>query len=53
MKISSSVEGIACIQIQKRIYLIQVITYMGFPKLLIEPRRIKELQMSVKKNLIV
>nr|QWK46863.1 ribosomal protein S3 [Ampelocera hottlei] len=51
MKISSSVEGIACIQIQKRIDLIQVIIYMGFPKLLIEPRRIEELQMNVKKKL--
>nr|YP_010396254.1 ribosomal protein S3 [Phyllostylon rhamnoides]QWK47814.1 ribosomal protein S3 [Phyllostylon rhamnoides]UQJ74592.1 ribosomal protein S3 [Phyllostylon rhamnoides] len=51
MKISSSIEGIACIQIQKRIDLIQVIIYMGFPKLLIEPRRIEELQMNVKKKL--
>nr|YP_010401135.1 ribosomal protein S3 [Hemiptelea davidii]AZA05870.1 ribosomal protein S3 [Hemiptelea davidii]QWK47468.1 ribosomal protein S3 [Hemiptelea davidii]QWK47554.1 ribosomal protein S3 [Hemiptelea davidii]UQJ74418.1 ribosomal protein S3 [Hemiptelea davidii]UQT66069.1 ribosomal protein S3 [Hemiptelea davidii] len=51
MKISSSVEGIACIQIHKRIDLIQVIIYMGFPKLLIEPRRIEELQMNVKKKL--
>nr|YP_009686888.1 ribosomal protein S3 [Ulmus americana]QDX14896.1 ribosomal protein S3 [Ulmus americana] len=51
MKISSSVEGIACIQIQKRIDLIQVIIYMGFQKLLIEPRRIEELQMNVKKKL--
>nr|YP_010193402.1 ribosomal protein S3 [Ulmus lanceifolia]QWK49726.1 ribosomal protein S3 [Ulmus lanceifolia]QZQ52622.1 ribosomal protein S3 [Ulmus lanceifolia]USN90186.1 ribosomal protein S3 [Ulmus lanceifolia] len=51
MKILSSVEGIACIQIQKRIDLIQVIIYMGFQKLLIEPRRIEELQMNVKKKL--
>ncbi|YP_009256365.1 ribosomal protein S3 (chloroplast) [Ziziphus jujuba] len=51
MKISSSVEGISCIEIQKRIDLIQVIIYMGFPKLLIEPRRIEELQMTVQKEL--
>nr|YP_010419162.1 ribosomal protein S3 [Gyrotaenia microcarpa]USG52525.1 ribosomal protein S3 [Gyrotaenia microcarpa] len=51
MKISSSVEGIACIEIQKRIDLIQVIIYMGFPKLLIEPRKIEELQMNVQKEL--
>ena len=52
MKISSSVEGIACMQIQKRIDLIEVIIYMGFPKLLIEPRRIEELQMSLKKLIV-
>nr|YP_010439787.1 ribosomal protein S3 [Ventilago harmandiana]UTC34183.1 ribosomal protein S3 [Ventilago harmandiana] len=51
MKISSSVEGIACIEIQKRIDLIQVIIYMGFPKLLIESRRIEELQMNIQKEL--
>nr|YP_010420651.1 ribosomal protein S3 [Urera baccifera]USG54371.1 ribosomal protein S3 [Urera baccifera] len=50
-KISSSVEGIACIEIQKRIDLIQVIIYMGFPKLLIEPRKIEELQMNAQKEL--
>nr|YP_009872563.1 ribosomal protein S3 [Hippophae rhamnoides subsp. sinensis]QKT21877.1 ribosomal protein S3 [Hippophae rhamnoides subsp. sinensis]UNZ11161.1 ribosomal protein S3 [Hippophae rhamnoides subsp. sinensis]WMZ98494.1 ribosomal protein S3 [Hippophae rhamnoides subsp. sinensis] len=50
-KISSNVEGVACIKIQKRIDLIQVIIYMGFPKLLIEPRRIEELQMNVQKEL--
>nr|YP_009829190.1 ribosomal protein S3 [Stephania kwangsiensis]QJC59708.1 ribosomal protein S3 [Stephania kwangsiensis] len=53
MRISSGVEGIARIEIQKRIDLIQVIIYMGFPKLLIEsrPRGIEELQSSVKKRL--
>nr|YP_010330799.1 ribosomal protein S3 [Parietaria floridana]YP_010339557.1 ribosomal protein S3 [Parietaria praetermissa]UNY33938.1 ribosomal protein S3 [Parietaria praetermissa]UNY34021.1 ribosomal protein S3 [Parietaria floridana] len=51
IKISSSVEGIACIEIQKRIDLIQVIIYMGFPKLLMEPRKIEELQMNVQKKL--
>lgn len=53
MKISSGIEGIARIKIQKRIDLIQVIIYMGFPKLLIEgkPRRIEELQMNVQKKL--
>nr|QHN53620.1 ribosomal protein S3 [Parietaria debilis] len=51
IKISSSVEGIGCIEIQKRIDLIQVIIYMGFPKLLMEPRKIEELQMNVQKKL--
>nr|YP_010048286.1 ribosomal protein S3 [Pilea verrucosa]YP_010156243.1 ribosomal protein S3 [Pilea monilifera]YP_010734714.1 ribosomal protein S3 [Pilea notata]QPK42901.1 ribosomal protein S3 [Pilea verrucosa]QQY85841.1 ribosomal protein S3 [Pilea monilifera]WEH01687.1 ribosomal protein S3 [Pilea notata] len=51
MKISSNVEGIACIKIQKKIDLIQVIIYMGFPKLLIEPQKIEELQMNVEKEL--
>nr|YP_009454406.1 ribosomal protein S3 [Crudia harmsiana]AUF70164.1 ribosomal protein S3 [Crudia harmsiana] len=55
MRMSSGVEGIARIKIQKRIDLIQVIIYMGFPKLLIEregkPRRIEELQMNVQKKL--
>ena len=52
-RISSGVEGIAGIKIQKRIDLIQVIIYMGFPKLLIEgkPGRIEELQMNVQKKL--
>nr|YP_010465001.1 ribosomal protein S3 [Limonium otolepis]UUL95495.1 ribosomal protein S3 [Limonium otolepis] len=53
MRTASGVEGIARIEIQKRIDLIQVIIYMGFPKLLIEnkPRGIKELQMTVQKEL--
>nr|QCW94607.1 ribosomal protein S3 [Laguncularia racemosa] len=53
MKISSGVEGVACIQIQKRIDLIQVTIYMGFPKLLIEgkTRRIQELQLNIQKEL--
>nr|YP_009771535.1 ribosomal protein S3 [Poecilanthe parviflora]QIT02320.1 ribosomal protein S3 [Poecilanthe parviflora]QVX30365.1 ribosomal protein S3 [Poecilanthe parviflora] len=55
IRISSDVEGIARIKIQKRIDLIQVIIYMGFPKLLIEgegkSRRIEELQMNVQKKL--
>ena len=51
MKISSSVEGIACIEIQKRIDLIQVIIYMGFPKLSIEQQKIEELQMNIQKEL--
>nr|YP_009561410.1 ribosomal protein S3 [Deutzianthus tonkinensis]QAT19499.1 ribosomal protein S3 [Deutzianthus tonkinensis] len=52
-KISSGVEGIARIEIQKRIDVIQVIIYMGFPKFLIEssPKRIEELQMNVQKEL--
>nr|YP_010758273.1 ribosomal protein S3 [Platanus orientalis]YP_740604.1 ribosomal protein S3 [Platanus occidentalis]Q09G07.1 RecName: Full=Small ribosomal subunit protein uS3c; AltName: Full=30S ribosomal protein S3, chloroplastic [Platanus occidentalis]QWK41136.1 ribosomal protein S3 [Platanus x hispanica]ABI49818.1 ribosomal protein S3 [Platanus occidentalis]WEW63636.1 ribosomal protein S3 [Platanus orientalis] len=46
------VEGIARIEIQKRIDLIQVIIYMGFPKLLIEdrPRGIEELQINLQKE---
>nr|YP_010513007.1 ribosomal protein S3 [Acosmium lentiscifolium]UXL84578.1 ribosomal protein S3 [Acosmium lentiscifolium] len=52
-RISSGVEGIEEIKIKKRIDLIQVIIYMGFPKLLIEgkPGRIEELQMNVQKKL--
>nr|YP_010391388.1 30S ribosomal protein S3 [Brucea javanica]UPX03261.1 30S ribosomal protein S3 [Brucea javanica]WEQ71540.1 ribosomal protein S3 [Brucea javanica] len=52
-RISSGVEGIARIEIQKRIDLIQVLIYIGFPKLLLEnrSRRIEELQMNVKKEL--
>nr|YP_010641136.1 ribosomal protein S3 [Saxifraga nigroglandulifera]WBQ54203.1 ribosomal protein S3 [Saxifraga nigroglandulifera] len=52
-KITSGVEGIARIEIKKRIDLIQVIIYMGFQKLLIEgrPRRIEDLQVNVNKEL--
>nr|YP_009577658.1 ribosomal protein S3 [Vatica mangachapoi]YP_009947006.1 ribosomal protein S3 [Vatica guangxiensis]YP_010039670.1 ribosomal protein S3 [Vatica odorata]YP_010207214.1 ribosomal protein S3 [Vatica xishuangbannaensis]YP_010691017.1 ribosomal protein S3 [Vatica bantamensis]ARO74580.1 ribosomal protein S3 [Vatica odorata]QBG64561.1 ribosomal protein S3 [Vatica mangachapoi]QOH91324.1 ribosomal protein S3 [Vatica guangxiensis]QOY46080.1 ribosomal protein S3 [Vatica odorata]QXV93597.1 ribosomal len=52
-RIVSGVEGIARIEIQKRIDLIQVIIYMGFPKFLIEDgsRKIEELQMNIKKEL--
>nr|YP_009695858.1 ribosomal protein S3 [Hydrostachys imbricata]QEJ82581.1 ribosomal protein S3 [Hydrostachys imbricata] len=52
MRISSGVEGIARIEIQKRIDLIQIEIYMGFPKLLIEnkPRGVEELQMSLQKE---
>ena len=51
MRISSGGEGISHIEIQKRIDLIQVIIFMGFPKLLIEsrPRGVEELQMNLKK----
>nr|YP_009517844.1 ribosomal protein S3 [Pseudostellaria longipedicellata]YP_009541368.1 ribosomal protein S3 [Pseudostellaria okamotoi]YP_009564531.1 ribosomal protein S3 [Pseudostellaria palibiniana]YP_009575720.1 ribosomal protein S3 [Pseudostellaria setulosa]YP_009684234.1 ribosomal protein S3 [Pseudostellaria heterophylla]YP_010555132.1 ribosomal protein S3 [Cyclamen persicum]YP_010555216.1 ribosomal protein S3 [Pseudostellaria davidii]YP_010555299.1 ribosomal protein S3 [Pseudostellaria japonica]YP_0 len=50
---SSGVEGIGRIEIQKRIDLIQVIIYMGFPKLLIEnrPRGIEDLKINVQKEL--
>nr|YP_010159173.1 ribosomal protein S3 [Centrosema pubescens]QRG31453.1 ribosomal protein S3 [Centrosema pubescens] len=54
IRISSGVEGVGQIKIQKRIDLIQVTIYMGFPKLLIEgnkPRRIDELQMNMQKKL--
>nr|YP_010454322.1 ribosomal protein S3 [Thesium chinense]QYF09511.1 ribosomal protein S3 [Thesium chinense] len=53
MRISSGVEGIARIKIQKRIDLIQVIIYMGFPKLLLEgkPRGSEGLQMNIQKEL--
>nr|YP_009766292.1 ribosomal protein S3 [Acacia podalyriifolia]QIS96652.1 ribosomal protein S3 [Acacia podalyriifolia]USG48184.1 ribosomal protein S3 [Acacia podalyriifolia] len=51
MKISSGIEGIAQIKIQKRIDLIQVIIYMVFPTLLSKSERIEELQMNVQKKL--
>nr|YP_010145760.1 ribosomal protein S3 [Balakata baccata]QQO79599.1 ribosomal protein S3 [Balakata baccata] len=52
-KISSGVEGIARIEIQKRIDVIQIIIHMGFQKLLLEskPKRIEELQINVQKEL--
>nr|YP_009108232.1 ribosomal protein S3 [Orobanche latisquama]CDI06858.1 ribosomal protein S3 [Orobanche latisquama] len=52
MFISSSTEGVARIKIKKRIDLIQVIIFMGFPKLLIEskPRGIEELQINLQKE---
>nr|YP_009571808.1 ribosomal protein S3 [Rivina humilis]QBC69805.1 ribosomal protein S3 [Rivina humilis] len=52
-KTSSGVEGIAHIEIQKRIDLIQVIIYMGFPKLLIEnkTRGVEDLKIHVQKEL--
>nr|WRM54180.1 ribosomal protein S3 [Thalia dealbata] len=51
-KTSSGFEGITCIEIQKRIDLIQVIIHIGFPNLLIEgqTRGIEKLQMNVKKE---
>nr|YP_010166377.1 ribosomal protein S3 [Leptodermis oblonga]QRV60477.1 ribosomal protein S3 [Leptodermis oblonga] len=51
-KISSLVEGIARIEIQKRIDLIQIIIFMGFPKSLLEnrPQGINELQMTLQKE---
>nr|YP_010918433.1 ribosomal protein S3 [Diplolaena drummondii]WAJ50029.1 ribosomal protein S3 [Diplolaena drummondii] len=53
MIISSGLEGIARIEIQKRIDLIQVIIYIGFKTFLLEnrPRRVEELQMNVQKEL--
>nr|WOC91203.1 ribosomal protein S3 [Utricularia flaccida] len=52
IKISSVAEGITHIKIQKKIDLIQIIIFMGFPKLLIEsrPRGIEELQMNLQKE---
>nr|UCS08922.1 ribosomal protein S3 [Bischofia polycarpa] len=52
LKITSGVEGIARIGIQKQIDMIQVTICMGFPKLLIEgrPKRIEELQINVQKE---
>nr|YP_001542566.1 ribosomal protein S3 [Cuscuta exaltata]A8W3F9.1 RecName: Full=Small ribosomal subunit protein uS3c; AltName: Full=Plastid 30S ribosomal protein S3 [Cuscuta exaltata]ABW83730.1 ribosomal protein S3 [Cuscuta exaltata] len=49
---ASGAEGIARIYIQKRIDLIQVVIFMGFPKLLIEtrPQGIKELQRTLQKE---
>nr|YP_010831895.1 ribosomal protein S3 [Caragana brachypoda]WFG50953.1 ribosomal protein S3 [Caragana brachypoda] len=53
IRISSGVEGIGRIKIQKRGDLIQVIIYMGLPKLLLEgePQGIEELQTNVQKKL--
>ncbi|KAL2920853.1 30S ribosomal protein S3 chloroplastic [Bienertia sinuspersici] len=52
-KASSGVEGIARIEIQKKIDLIQIIIHMGFPKLLIEnrPQKIEDLKRNVQKEL--
>nr|YP_009648486.1 ribosomal protein S3 [Suaeda japonica]QCE21285.1 ribosomal protein S3 [Suaeda japonica]QLH92990.1 ribosomal protein S3 [Suaeda japonica] len=52
-KTSSGVEGIARIEIQKRIDLIQVIIHMGFPKLLIEnrPQGVEDLKINVQQEL--
>ncbi|KAL6491973.1 hypothetical protein OROGR_033733 [Orobanche gracilis] len=49
---SSDIKGITHIEIKKRIDLIQVIIFMGFPKLLTEsrPRGIEELQMNLQKE---
>nr|YP_009655327.1 ribosomal protein S3 [Iris missouriensis]QCL18042.1 ribosomal protein S3 [Iris missouriensis] len=51
-KISSGFEGIARIEIKKRIDLIQVIIHIGFPNLLMEGRArgVEELQMNVQKE---
>nr|YP_010724908.1 ribosomal protein S3 [Watsonia pillansii]WDW32121.1 ribosomal protein S3 [Watsonia pillansii] len=51
-KISSGFEGIARIEIKKRIDLIQVIIHIGFPNLLIEGRArgVEELQMNIQKE---
>nr|YP_011020616.1 ribosomal protein S3 [Knoxia roxburghii]WQH63036.1 ribosomal protein S3 [Knoxia roxburghii] len=51
-RIPSLVEGIARIEIQKRIDLIQVIIFMGFPKSLLEnrPQGINELQTTLQKE---
>nr|YP_009940425.1 ribosomal protein S3 [Roscoea alpina]YP_010626627.1 ribosomal protein S3 [Roscoea praecox]YP_010626713.1 ribosomal protein S3 [Roscoea scillifolia]YP_010626799.1 ribosomal protein S3 [Roscoea cautleyoides]YP_010627057.1 ribosomal protein S3 [Roscoea schneideriana]WBK25716.1 ribosomal protein S3 [Roscoea cautleoides var. pubescens]WBK26404.1 ribosomal protein S3 [Roscoea humeana]QNZ89344.1 ribosomal protein S3 [Roscoea alpina]WBK25114.1 ribosomal protein S3 [Roscoea praecox]WBK25200.1 ri len=52
-RISSGFEGIARIEIKKRIDLIQVIIYIGFPNFLIESRTgsIEELQVNIQKKL--
>nr|ATL62491.1 ribosomal protein S3 [Coptosapelta flavescens] len=51
-KKASGVEGIAHIEIQKKIDLTQVIIFMGFPKSLLEnrPQGIEELQMTLQKE---
>nr|YP_010690543.1 ribosomal protein S3 [Callisia insignis]WBU14254.1 ribosomal protein S3 [Callisia insignis] len=51
-RISSGFEGIARIEIKKKIDLIQVIIYIGFPNLLTEgqTRGIEELQTNVQKE---
>nr|AGE93408.1 ribosomal protein S3 [Alpinia zerumbet]AYP31822.1 ribosomal protein S3 [Alpinia zerumbet] len=52
-RISSGFEGIAHIEIKKRIDLIQVIIYIGFPNFLIEGQAgsIEELQVNIQKKL--
>nr|YP_009708924.1 ribosomal protein S3 [Myrsine stolonifera]QEW86569.1 ribosomal protein S3 [Myrsine stolonifera] len=52
LRISSGIERISRIEIQKRVDLIQVIIYMGSPKLLIEnrPRGIEELETNLQKE---
>nr|YP_009239315.1 ribosomal protein S3 [Monotropa hypopitys]AMM04602.1 ribosomal protein S3 [Monotropa hypopitys]ANP26255.1 ribosomal protein S3 [Monotropa hypopitys] len=50
MRVFSSLSGIACIEIKKRIDLIQVRIYMGFQKVLKE-NSIKELQINLQKEL--
>nr|YP_010143193.1 ribosomal protein S3 [Salomonia cantoniensis]QQL04314.1 ribosomal protein S3 [Salomonia cantoniensis] len=50
IRISSDIEGIACIKIQKGIDEIQVIIYMGFQKLL-KSLKMEELQINVQKEL--
>nr|AWI73458.1 ribosomal protein S3 [Skytanthus acutus] len=52
MEISSALGGLARIEIQKRIDLIQVIIFMGFPKFLLEsrPRVVEELQITLQKE---
>nr|YP_009527493.1 30S ribosomal protein S3 [Aphyllon fasciculatum]AYC21278.1 30S ribosomal protein S3 [Aphyllon fasciculatum] len=52
IRISPNTEGIAHIEIKKRIDLIQVIIFWRFPKLLIKsiPRKIEELQINLKKE---
>nr|YP_010859581.1 ribosomal protein S3 [Chuniophoenix suoitienensis]WGM74008.1 ribosomal protein S3 [Chuniophoenix suoitienensis] len=52
-RISSGFEGIARIEIQKRIDFIRVIIHIGFPNFLIEgqTRGIEELQMNAQKEL--
>nr|AWH07396.1 ribosomal protein S3 [Asclepias lynchiana] len=52
MKKNSGLDGITRIEIQKRIDLIQVIIFMGFPKLLLEsrPRGVEELQTTLQKE---
>nr|YP_010260707.1 ribosomal protein S3 [Corybas obscurus]UIX55680.1 ribosomal protein S3 [Corybas obscurus] len=51
-RISSGFEGIAYMRIQKRIDLIQVIIYIGFPNFLIEGRTwgVEEFQMNIQKE---
>ncbi|CAH9117968.1 unnamed protein product [Cuscuta epithymum] len=49
----SATEGIASIYIKKRLDLIQVIIYMGFPKIFMEnsPQGVEELQKALQKKI--
>nr|QIM59207.1 30S ribosomal protein S3 [Exacum paucisquamum] len=52
-RVSSAIEGVARIEIKKKIHLIQIIILMGFPKLLLESgfRGVDKLKTTLEKEL--